>query len=348
MTAAAAAALGVWLAAAAQGWSIDALPSGVVQLTRFGERPDWSPDGKRLLFVEKSLGDVYEIDVASRELRPLTHHFHHPGFLRAFYLSNGDLLLVGPSPGHAASPEEARAHSELQVMRGDLSGPPTPLGVALVEGPAVSRRSLRVAWTTGTLAGKDMAIETGEIEYLDGVPHIAGRKRVLELRALGADALFLETQAWRPPREAELIFYAAFRRAGGCPAWSCMDPLGVDVASGALTNYAELTGEHGEVEGIFPDGRRILVEREDAELDQDADPLAAFHATDIWALPFDGKAPIERLTWFAQRPGQGASNGVVSDDGRRLAFQFKRRGPNRMTGSGDGILVMELGRPAGR
>jgi hypothetical protein len=292
---------------------------------------------------------VYEIELSSRALRPLTHHFHHPGFLRAFYLSNGDLLLVGPRPEHAANPEQARANSELWVMRGDLSAPPTPLGVGLLEGPAVSRRSLRIAWTSGAQSPRpgdvpaELSVETGEIEYAGGVPRIAGRRRLLELRALGPDALFLETQAWRPPRDAELIFYAAFRRAGGCPAWSCMDPMGIDVASGALTDYAARTGQHGEVEGIFPDGRRILVEREDGVLDQQADPVAAFHATDIWALPLDGEAPIERLTWFAKRPGQGASNGVVSDDGRRLAFQFKRRGPNRMAGSGDGILVMELG-----
>jgi hypothetical protein len=338
MSSAAGAALAALAIAAAGGWSIDSLPAGVVRLTQFGERPDWSADGARLLFVEKSLGDVYEIELASRALRPLTHHFHHPGFLRAFYLSNGDLLLVGPRPEHASSPEQARAHSELWVMRGDLSGPPTPLGVGLLEGPAVSRRSLRIAWTT-----PELAVEAGEIRYSESAPRIAERRRLLELRALGPDALFLETQAWRPPRDAELIFYAAFRRAGGCPAWSCMDPMGIDAASAALTNYAERTGQHGEVEGIFPDGRKILVEREDGVLDQQADPIAAFHATDIWALPLDGEAPIERLTWFAKLPGQGASNGVVSDDGRRLAFQFKRRGPNRMAGSGDGILVMELG-----
>jgi hypothetical protein len=32
----------------------DHLPPYITQLTAFGERPDWSPDGKRLLFLSKT------------------------------------------------------------------------------------------------------------------------------------------------------------------------------------------------------------------------------------------------------------------------------------------------------
>jgi len=38
------------------------LPPAITQLTGFGERAVWSPDGKRIAFMSKSLGDAFEID----------------------------------------------------------------------------------------------------------------------------------------------------------------------------------------------------------------------------------------------------------------------------------------------
>ena len=41
---------------------IDSRLSGDYQrLTSFGERPSWSPDGRRIAFMEKSFGDAFEI-----------------------------------------------------------------------------------------------------------------------------------------------------------------------------------------------------------------------------------------------------------------------------------------------
>jgi len=36
------------------------LPPHITRLTLFGERADWSHDGKRLLFLSKTYGDVFE------------------------------------------------------------------------------------------------------------------------------------------------------------------------------------------------------------------------------------------------------------------------------------------------
>ena len=77
-------------------WTDTTFPSYVKRMNYFGERPDWSPDGKKFLFVARSFGEVYEMDVASRIVRPLTHHYYHGGYLRALYLSNGDIALIGP------------------------------------------------------------------------------------------------------------------------------------------------------------------------------------------------------------------------------------------------------------
>src|SRR5215475_1811928 len=46
-------------------------PPGVTQLTGFGERASWAPDGKRIAFMSKSFGDAFEIDLETRMIRLL-------------------------------------------------------------------------------------------------------------------------------------------------------------------------------------------------------------------------------------------------------------------------------------
>jgi hypothetical protein len=41
------------------------LPPHITRLTFFGERADWSHDGKRLIFLSKTYGDIFEIDLAT-------------------------------------------------------------------------------------------------------------------------------------------------------------------------------------------------------------------------------------------------------------------------------------------
>ena len=48
---------------------LDDLPSHIKQVTYFGERADWSHDGKRILFLEKTYGDVFEIELSTGIIR---------------------------------------------------------------------------------------------------------------------------------------------------------------------------------------------------------------------------------------------------------------------------------------
>ena len=59
------------------------LPPHITRLTFFGERADFSHDGKRVLFVEKTFGDVYEIELSTNAIRLLTGHYKHLGYTRA-------------------------------------------------------------------------------------------------------------------------------------------------------------------------------------------------------------------------------------------------------------------------
>jgi hypothetical protein len=74
---------------------LEELPAHIRRLTHFGQRADFSHDGKRILFLERTFGDAFEVEVATGIITPVTHHFFHEGFTRALYLANGDILLSG-------------------------------------------------------------------------------------------------------------------------------------------------------------------------------------------------------------------------------------------------------------
>ncbi|MBP8604966.1 MAG: hypothetical protein KBI46_03870 [Phycisphaerae bacterium] len=57
------------------GSPLDNLPPYMRQITHFGERADWSGDGKKILFLERTFGDVFEVEPATGIIRPVTHHF---------------------------------------------------------------------------------------------------------------------------------------------------------------------------------------------------------------------------------------------------------------------------------
>ncbi|MFZ1866805.1 MAG: hypothetical protein WAU39_21465, partial [Polyangiales bacterium] len=124
------------------GSPLDDLPAYIRVLTDFGSRPDWSPDGERLVFIDKApFGDVLELDVATAETRNLTGGFEHMGFTRARYLPTGDLLLCGPTSGPRpddAHPEAGRFTGVMSVLRAPFDGAPQPLGIPCWEGIATS------------------------------------------------------------------------------------------------------------------------------------------------------------------------------------------------------------------
>ena len=87
---------------------IEDLPPWIEKITHFGQRADFSHDGKRILFLEKTFGDVYEVEIKTKEIRPVTLHYLHEGYTRALYLSNGDILLSGARKYDAEDPWPSR------------------------------------------------------------------------------------------------------------------------------------------------------------------------------------------------------------------------------------------------
>ena len=124
-------------AADKQGKSpVDELPPHIRRVTWFGERADWSHDGKRILFLAKTFGDVYEVELATGVIRPMTHHYFHAGYTRALYLANGDILLSGAPTFDPKNPWKSRHEdqAELWVLKKDLLRPGRAVGRELLGG----------------------------------------------------------------------------------------------------------------------------------------------------------------------------------------------------------------------
>jgi len=299
---------------------LDELPGYIKQVTHFGQRADFSHDGKRILFLERTFGDVYEVELETGIIRPMTHRYFHEGYTRALYLANGDILLSGARQFDANDPWVSRSekNAELWVLKKDLSGPPVALGEKCSEGPAVSRRSMRIAWTQGG------AFYMADIAYKDSKPRLTNRKKILDKRDLPFET-GLETQNFRPPDEKELIFSAY--------GYQGTEVMGLDIETGNVVNYSQAPDQYDEPEGIFPDGKYTLVEC-------DKHNRKGTQYIDIYKLALDGSARTERVTLFSNYAGYKASNPVVSDDGRYMAFQVAKRGD--MAGVGRGILIFDF------
>jgi hypothetical protein len=319
------------------GSPLDDLPANITVLSKTGSRPDWSPDGKKLVVLQGSpLGQAAIIDVKTGKQRVVTKHFKHRGISRAYYLHNGDLLLCGPTSGpqpSAEKPEAGRFTGVMSVLRKPYRGKPQPLGMPCWEGIAPSRRSMRIAWnrsdidyTDPNLANRVVngisEIWTGVVRYRDGRAYISDAQRAVDRTAVSPIAV-LEAQGFRGRNDAELLF-TAYAFQGG-------EVMGVNRADGKVKNYSN-SPVYEEVEGVAPNGSYALVER-DLESTATPGPL------DIWRLRLDGKGGFERVTYFNRyRGGYYASNPSVSPDGKTVAFQQSFDGP--VEGEGQGILLL--------
>lgn len=308
----------------------DELPPHITQLTYFGQRADWSHDGKRILFLEKTFGDVYEFDLPTKVIRPLTHHYFHEGYTRALYLANGDILLSGARRFNADDPWPSRHdQAELWVLSKDLEQPPVALGTRCSEGPAVSRKKMRIAWTIdhgdypGKLPERASQIWMANLVYEEGHPALVDKQLILDSRDLGFEAS-LETQNFRPPDEEELIFSAY--------GYQGTEAMGVRLDTDEIKNYSN-SPNYEEPEGISPDGSYTLVEADRH------DPRGSQYI-DVYRLRLDGSGKLERVTFFGETPGYKASNPVISDDGNFIAFQMARLGDP--AGVGRGIFLYDI------
>jgi len=311
------------------GSQLDRLPSNMETLTYFGERADISPDNRRVAFMAKSFGDAMVVDLETRAIRCLTCSVPGAVFLRVMHLVTGDYILIGPD--HFEDIRVSRSRdNELWFLSRERGSKPVKFKEKMSEGMAISKKSLKVAYSQihdqvpDVPAGASRLI-VAEVNLAGGAPTLVNKKVVYESKDSGCT---LEAQDFYD-NDTKMTF-------------TCYEPrglasvMGIDLGSGAVTNFSKAPGTYNEVEGIFPDGQYTCV-----EADRQVETLGGAHGSgniDIWKLKLDGTGKdLTRLTYFNDFEAGKASNPVVSSDGRFMAFQTAKT--TDPAGVGYGILV---------
>ena len=289
----------------------DKLPSHITPLTSFGQRAEWSRDGRTVFFVDKAGGDVFAVDVLTKDVKQITKPEHRPqnhGYYRVFVMWNGDLLL-----GHGA--ERHKLH--FQVLDKSLELQPWSVeGEYFDEGPAVSRTSNKIAWTK---PGQGQ-IYTGEFHYSsEGKPGIINKKLILDNSKepiIDEDGTayshILETQDFNPVDENILIWNQYLRNDYGFRS----EVMSINLLTGNIRNHTKSPHLYDEAEGIFPCGEYTTVESDRHR------PGRGTGGIDIYRLRLDGTSDsYERLTYFTDLEGYRSSNPVISDCGKYMVFQ---------------------------
>ncbi|CAN5906623.1 hypothetical protein BH11VER1_BH11VER1_07730 [soil metagenome] len=317
------------------GSPVDHLPPGIQQITAFGERAEFSHDGQRVLFLNKQFGDVMEYSIATGKIRCLSQHFKHHGFNRVFVLWNDDLLLTGPDHTFDMTDKKARLDARQHAMSYvlDKSGtkPPVPLGIVMLEGPAVSRARPLIAWTHDIEGEtRQTGISIGEVVYEYGVPAMKNVRVLVKSSDFpeGQRPKMIETQNFVGPDDKQ-ITVTAYQVEGSANS----DGFLFDVETRKFTNFTHTPDHYEEVEGIFPDGKSTTVERNEHY-------GKPWPMVDAWRVWFDGSHEPQRLTRFLDFAGYKAGNYVMSDDGRLMAFQLGIGGDE--AGVGYGLFLMDL------
>jgi len=220
--------------------------------------------------------------------------------------------------------------NELWFLGKERGSKPVKLGQKMSEGAAISKKTLKIAFSQTSAQAPDLAPQASRLMVADldlsgGAPKLINRKTVYESEDRSC---VLEAQDFYD-NDAKMTF-------------TCYEPpraasvMGIDLGTGQVSNFSKASGTYNEPEGIFPDGLYTTV-----EADRQCEGLGGQRGPgniDIWKLRLDGTGKdFVRLTHFNDYEGGKASNPVVSTDGRFMAFQAART--TDPAGVGYGILL---------
>src|SRR5437660_2938537 len=324
----------LFLAPAARkpGNPMDHLPPNIEALSHFGERADISPDNERVAFMAKSFGDAMLIDLKTRVITCLTCNVPGAAFLRVMHLVTGDYILIGPD--HFEDIHASRDRdNELWFLSKERGAKPVRLGQKMSEGAAISKRSLKISFSQLPAQAPDLApgssrLMIADLDLSGRTPRLINKKTVYESKDRNC---VLEAQDFYD-NDRKMTF-TCYEEMGPHEGASVM---GIDLATGEVTNFSKAPGTYNEPEGIFPDGLYTTVEG-----DRQCEWLGGERGhgnIDIWKLRLDGTGKdFTRLTHFNDYEGGKASNPVISTNGRFMAFQVGRTGDP--AGVGYGILI---------
>jgi hypothetical protein len=307
------------------------LPSHYSILTTWGLRPEWDETSENIYFLDKMIGEVFKINLQTRQISAVTNQFYHAGILRVLCLKNGDLLLgIGGKDFDPSNPEKHRHKLGMYILKKDDLKNPIPLGEYFDEGPAISRNNMRIAWT---LPGQ-REICIADIEYFDGIPRLVNKKKIISYADSSA-YVRLETQDFRPPHDNELIYTHYW--GDETDAFYHAETYGYNLETGEFVNYTRSPDTYDEAEGIFPCGEYMMIESDRHQAPENR----LRWRVDVYRLKLDGSGEVERWADFTTRyPGRIRSdNPVIDRTGRYMAVQF---GFMAGAGDGQGIFLFDI------
>ncbi|WP_255462532.1 hypothetical protein [Granulicella sp. WH15] len=318
---------------------LDALPKNIEILTHFGERADISPDNKRIAFMDKSFGDAFVLDLATRTIRCLTCNVPGAAFLRIMHLSNGDYILIGARKFTDIITSRTR-DNELWYLSQKPGSKPVPFGVKLSEGAALSKHSLKISFSElpaqfPELGKGNSRLVVADVDLSGPTPKLTNRKVVYESHTEMCD---LEAQDFYD--NDKKMTFTCYQHSNVKPnADEYATVHGIDLTTGKTVDFTQSKETYNECEGIFPDGKYTFVEGDRHE-DQDGGRRGS-HNIDLYKLKLDGTGKdFVRLTHFNDYAGWKASNPVVSTDGKFAAFQVAHTAD--VAGVGYGLLIMHF------
>jgi hypothetical protein len=313
------------------------LPPNIEMLTYFGERPDISPDNQRVAFMAKSFGDAMVIDLKTRIIRCLTCNVPAAAFLRVMHLVTGDYILIGPD--HFEDIKISRSRdNELWFLSKAPGSKPVKLGQKMSEGAAISKQSLKISFSQTWSQAPDLApgasrLMVADLDLSGDTPKLINQKTVYASNDM--HQCVLEAQDFYD-HDTKMTFTCYQPKPKGY-ALGTASVMGIDLATGQVTNFSQAPGTFNEPEGIFPDGLYTTVEanRQCQWLGSQPDE----QNIDIWKLKLDGTGKdFVRLTYFNDYQGGKVADPVVSTDGRFMAFHAGRA-VGDAAGVGHGILL---------
>ena len=269
------------------------------------------------------------IDLKTRVIQCLTCNVPGAAFLRVMHLVSGDYIVIGPD--HFENTHISRERdNELWFLSKQRGSKPVKLDQKMSEGAAISKKSMKIAFSQTAAQAPDLApgasrLIVADLDLSGETPKLMEKKTVYESKDRSCT---IEAQD----------FYDSDRKM----TFTCYEPegrasvMGIDLQTSEVTNFSKAPGSYNEVEGIFPGGLYTTVEA-DRQCEQLGGTRGAGNI-DIWKLRLDGTGKdLSRLTHFNDYEGGKASNPVISTDGRFMAFQTART--SDPAGVGYGLLL---------
>lgn len=341
-----------WVGSAADEIDYLNAPFEMRRVLDWGDRPNWSPDGRRLIFTESDSEDspAYELHLDTGEVRCLTCQWGPKGLVTRIYHLPDSSFLIEAGPNLENSSSETGTGSgpgflatELYWMPASAATPPQPLDAQASGEVAISPRptsggGFRIAWSGVLTLGQ---IKYGELVH-DGKRAAIVNKRAITTplpRANGAVGGYGEPYDFAR-NDAAVTFWGIDWLLNG-------EMFELDLATGA-TRYLYRDRSHNETH-LFPDERFGLEESNRA-----SDPNGLVRGLsgllgavplvggpfDLFVVALDGSNQVRRLTNVSDIGGQ-ANQSIPAPDGRRFAFVLQAPSSGPLAGL-DGLYVGEF------